>query len=94
MREREIYLQMFVDFSTFTVLPQQPPEHSHSPQPLDFGRHPGLGGTLTFTVTSVSTKTLGGVGVPCTGTRVNDGGLDDTKMLSIYDDRYSGHTYM
>ncbi len=75
----EGYLQVFVDLASFSVLPQQPPEDSHSPEPLNLGGHTGLGGTLSLTSTGVTTETLGGEEIPCSGTGVDDGGLNDTE---------------
>ena len=71
---------MLVDFASLAVLPQQPSQDSHPSEPLDFGGHTSLGGTLAFTVAGVTTETLGGVEVPRAGARVDDGGLDDAGM--------------
>jgi hypothetical protein len=68
---------VLVDLSTLSVLPQQSSEDSHASEPLHLGGHSGLGGTLSFTGTGVSTQSLGGVEFPCSGSRVHDGGLDD-----------------
>ena len=75
---RESYSQMLVDLSSLPVLFQESPENPHSPQPLDLGGHTGLGGTLSFTESSVSSESLGSLEFPGTGTRVDDGGFDDT----------------
>lgn len=68
---------MLVDLSTLSVLSQQSSENSHSSEPLGLGGHSGLGGTLSLTSTGVSTESLGGVELSCSGSRVHDGGLED-----------------
>ncbi len=68
---------MLVNLSSLTVLPQQPPQNSHPPQPLNLGWHTSLSGTLSLTGTGVTTLSLGGEEVTGTSTRVDDGWLDD-----------------
>lgn len=70
-------VQVLVDLSALSVLSQQSSEDSHSSEPLGLGGHSGLGGTLSLTGTSVSTKSLGGVELSSSGSRVDDGGLED-----------------
>ena len=76
---RRVYIhsQVLVYLPAFAVLSQQPPQHSHSPQPHNLGRHASLRGTLTLSVAGVTSEALGSKGVTCTGTGVDDGGLDD-----------------
>ena len=74
--------QVFVDLSSLSVLLEQSPENPHSPEPHDFRGHPSFGGTLSFTGTSVSSESLGGVQVPRSGARVHDGGFDDAATWS------------
>lgn len=86
---------MLVDLAALTVLLQQTPEDPHPPEPDDLGGHAGLGGTLSLTGTGVSAETLGGVQLPGAGSRVDDGGLDDTapKVSAVYE-RLSRMTHM
>lgn len=89
--EVESVVHVLVDLAGLTVLLQQPPQNPHPSEPLDLGRHTGLGGTLSLTETSVSTGTLGGGVLPGTGTRVDDGGLDnDVTILEELPDTGSG----
>lgn len=74
---------MLVNLATLSVLSQKTPQNPHPPQPHDFGGHPGLRGTLPLTGTSVSTETLGGNVVPCSGTRVHVGGFDDASRSDL-----------
>lgn len=71
------HLQVLVNLPTLPILPQQPPKHPHPPKPSDLGRHPSLGGTLTFTVSRVTAETFGGESVAGTSAGVDDGWLDD-----------------
>ena len=72
-----LYLQVLVDLSTLSVLPQESSENTHSSEPLNLGGHSGLGGTSSLTGTGVSTESLGGVVLPRSGSGVDGGGLDD-----------------
>ena len=77
----EQVVQVLVDLSSLSVLPQQPPEHPLSPHPLNFGWHPGVGGTLPLTGTGVSSLTLGGKEIAGPGSRVDDGWLNDNMTV-------------
>lgn len=77
--------QVFVDFPALPVLPQQPPENPHPPQPHDLRRHTSLGRTLAFTVTGVTTETLGCEGIARAGAGVDDSRLDDAGRVGLYD---------
>lgn len=78
---QERYSQVLVDLSGLSVLPEQSPKHSLSPHPLDFGWHPGVGGTLPLTGAGVSSLTLGGKEIAGPGSRVDDGGLNDNVAI-------------
>lgn len=82
-----LHIHVLVDLAGLTVLLQQPPQNPHPSEPLDLGRHTGLGGTLSLTETSVSTGTLGGGVLPSTGTRVDDGGLNNAVNGGQHDAR-------
>lgn len=77
----EQVVQVLVDLSGLSVLPEQSPKHSLSPHPLDFGWHPGVGGTLPLTGAGVSSLTLGGKEIAGPGSRVDDGGLNDNVAI-------------
>lgn len=79
------HIHVLVDLAGLTVLLQQSPQNSHPSEPLDLGRHTGLGGTLSLTETSVSAGTLGGGVLPSTRTRVDNGGLDNAVHGGQYD---------
>ena len=68
---------MLVNLARFPVLSEQTTQDPLSPHPLNLGGHPRLGSTLPLTVTSVSAESLGSEVVPCTGSGVDGGGLDD-----------------
>lgn len=46
---------MLVDFSSFTVLPEESAQDTLSPHPNDFGGHASLGCTFPLTGTGVTT---------------------------------------
>ena len=68
---------VLVNLASLPVLSEEPPEDPHAAQPHDLGRHPRLGRTLPLSGTGVPSLPLGGLHVPNSGTRVDDGGLDD-----------------
>jgi len=70
-------VEMLVNLSSFSVFPQQPTQNPLPPHPLDFGRHPGLRGTLSLTGAGVTTFALSSKEIASSCTRMNCGGLDD-----------------
>lgn len=74
---RAANVHVLVNLASLPVLSEEPPEDPHSSQPHDLGGHPRLGRTLPLSGPGVSTLPLGGLHVPDTGSRVDDGGLDD-----------------
>ena len=86
-RQLKSHAQMLVNLSSLSVLPQQPPENPHPPEPHDFGGHSSFRSTLSFTVSSVSSKSLGSVEIPRSGARVHDGGFDNAATSVSKDHR-------
>lgn len=94
MTSAKPHSQVLVDLSTLSVLSQQTSQNSHPSQPLDFGGHSSLGGTPSLTGTGVSTESLSGVELPCSGSRVDDGGFDDAGKESADGDKRLSMTHM
>jgi hypothetical protein len=81
--------QVLVDLAGLTVLAEETTKDTHATEPLNLGRHTGLGGTLALTGTGVTAEALGGEVLTSAGTRVDDGGLhnDVTVLEELADTR-------
>lgn len=63
---------MVIDFALLAVFAEQSSENTLSSHPEDLGWETGLCGTLSFTDTSVSSLSLGGVHLASACARVSD----------------------
>lgn len=74
---------MFVDFTSLTVLPQEATKHTLPAHPEDLGRHSCLGGTFSFTGTSVATLGLGSVHLSSARARVDSNRTFDNETIFV-----------
>ena len=79
----ELVVEVLINLTSFTVLPQQATKHTQATHPLHLRRETGLSGTLALTVAGVTTKTLSLVHVANTLTRLRHLRLPDN--LAILD---------
>lgn len=72
---------MLVDLLGLTVLAEESPEHTHTPDPDDLLGHTGIAGTPPLTGTHVPTLALGNEVLPHASTRVHHRGLPDDETI-------------
>jgi hypothetical protein len=77
----KIYEQVLVDLLLSAVLLEETAENAETAHVENLGGHTGLHGTVTLTVTGVTTKTLGSQTSSGAGTRVDLGRLADDKTV-------------
>lgn len=77
----ERVVEVLVEFSRVSVLGQETTEDTETSHPKNLGGHSGLGSTLSLTITSVSTGTLGGVKSSGTGSSLTKGWLGDDETV-------------
>ena len=72
---------MLVNLLCFSVFAEQVPQHSHAPDPQDFGRHTSVGCTLPLSGTHVTTLAASQSILPDTSAGVDLDGLTDDQTI-------------
>jgi hypothetical protein len=79
--EVELVVQVLVDLASFSVLGQETTEDTHTAHPDNLAGHTSIGGTLSLTVTHVTTVTLGSSTLEDTEARLRDLGLTNDQTI-------------
>lgn len=82
-RQVQLVVQVLVDLTGVSVFSQQSSQDSQSSHPDDLGGHTSVSGTLSLTVTHVSTVTLGLSMSSSSGSRVDGDRLLDDGTVTV-----------